>query len=116
MNTIGERITQLRKKKGLTQNQVAEQVGISKAQMSRYISKGVQPPANTLAKLADVLEVSSDFLLNGNANDKAANSLSHAEVIQQYKEVDRLPKEERATIIRVIAALLRDYKTRQAYA
>jgi len=38
------------------------------------------------------------------------------EVIQQYKEVDQLPKEERLTVIKVVAALLRDYKTRQAYA
>ena len=55
-----------------------------------------------------------DFLLNGNTDDKAASSLSHAEVIQ-YKEVDQLPVEERKTVIKVVAELLRDYKTRQAY-
>lgn len=116
MDTISERVTQLRKQKGLTQNDLAEKVNISKAQMSRYIAKGVQPPANVLAKMADELGVSMDFLLNGNSEDKAATSLSNMEVIQQYKEVDQLPKEERLTVIRVVAALLRDYKTRQAYA
>ena len=116
MNTISDRVTQIRKQKGLTQNELAERVGISKAQMSRYIAKGVQPPANVLAKMADELGVSMDFLLNGNTDDKAASSLSHAEVIQQYKEVDQLPVDERKTVIKVVAALLRDYKTRQAYA
>lgn len=116
MDTISERVTQLRKQKGLTQNELAEKVNISKAQMSRYISKGVHPPANVLAKMADELGVSMDFLLNGSSEDKAATSLSNLEVIQQYKEVDQLPNEERLTVVRVVAALLRDYKTRQAYA
>lgn len=69
-----------------------------------------------LAKMADELGVSMDFLLHSNTNDKASPSLSHAEVIQRYKEVDQLPDEERNTVIRVVSALLRDYKTRQAYA
>jgi len=47
---------------------------------------------------------------------KQPASLSHAEVIQQYKEVDQLPADERSTVIKVVAALLRDYRTRQAYA
>lgn len=66
--------------------------------------------------MAEGLGVSMDFLLHGNTDDKAASSLSHAEVIKQYKEVDQLPAEERNTVIRVVSALLRDYKTRQAYA
>ncbi len=37
-------------------------------------------------------------------------------MIQQYKEVDQLPAEERATVIKVVAALLRDYKARKTYA
>lgn len=100
----------------MTQNELADKVEISKAQMSRYMSKGVQPPANVLAKMADELGVSMDYLLNGDTNDKAISSLSHAEVIQQYKEVDQLPADERSAIIKVVGALLRDYKTRQAYA
>ena len=51
----------------------------------------------------------------GDTDAKAVASLSHAEVIQQYKVVDQLPAEERATVIKVIAALLRDYKARKAY-
>jgi transcriptional regulator with XRE-family HTH domain len=84
--------------------------------MSRYMAKDVQPPANVLSKIADALGVSADYLLNGDTDAKAVASLSHAEVIQQYKEVDQLPADERNTVIKVVAALLRDYRTRQAYA
>lgn len=113
---ISERIQLLRKQKGFSQNELAEQVEISKAQMSRYISKNVQPPADVLKKLADVLSVSVDFLISGDTDQKAIENLSHTEVLQQYKEVDNLPEEERKTVIKVISALLRDYKARVAYA
>lgn len=113
---ISERIQLLRKQKGFSQNELAEKVEISKAQMSRYISKNVQPPADVLKKLADVLSVSVDFLISGDSDQKAIENLSHTEVLQQYKEVDNLPEEERKTVIKVISALLRDYKARVAYA
>lgn len=75
-----------------------------------------QPSAGVLAKLADALGVSADYLLNGDTDAKAGTSLSHAEVIQQYKGVDQLPSDERATVIKVVTALLRDFKTRKAFA
>lgn len=114
--TMSQRITLLRKQKGMTQNDLADKAGISKAQMSRYMTKDAQPTAQVLSKLADALGVSADYLLNGDTDAKAVASLSHAEVIQQYKEVDQLPADERATVIKVVAALLRDYRTRKAYA
>lgn len=113
---ISERIQLLRKQKGLSQNELAIKVDISKAQMSRYISKDVQPPADVLKKMADVLGVSVDFLLSGDTDQKAIENLTHIEVLQQYKEVDNLPEEERKTVVKVISALLRDYKARMTYA
>jgi len=53
---------------------------------------GVNPPANVLGKMADDLGVSMDFLLHGSTDDKSASTLSHAEVIRQYKEVDQLAR------------------------
>jgi transcriptional regulator with XRE-family HTH domain len=114
--TMSQRITLLRKQLGMTQNDLADKAGVSKAQMSRYMTKDAQPSANVLSKMATALGVSTDFLLHGDADAKANASLAHAEVIQQYKEVDQLPGDERSTVIRVVAALLRDYKARQAYA
>lgn len=113
---MSQRITLLRKQKGMTQNDLADKAGISKAQMSRYMTKDAQPSAQVLSKLADALGVSADYLLNGDTDAKAMASLSHAEVIEQYKEVDQLPADERATVIKVVSALLRDYRTRKAYA
>ena len=116
MDTIGERIQQLRKEKGLSQTELAKETGVSYAQISRYENKGAQPPAEVLNNLSRVLNTSIDFLVNGNASEKGKNSLTDAKVLNQFIEVDQLPDNEKNTILKVVSALVRDYKTKQAYA
>ena len=113
---LGERIQELRKKEGLTQTELAKKVGVSHTQMARYEIKGVQPPADVLQRLANLFGVSIDFLVVGNADEKAIESLKDAELVADFKKVAQLPEEERQTILKVVKAYLRDFSTQQAYA
>lgn len=107
---------ELRKAKQWSQSQLADKVGVSYAQIGRYETKGSQPPAAVLKKIADALDTTVDFLINGNTEDKAKASLQDAEVIRYFKEVDSLPQEDKSALLRVIGGFLRDVKTKQAYA
>lgn len=115
MTTLGERIKELRKLKGLSQGQLAKEIGISYPQMSRYEIKGVQPPAEVLKKMSDVLDTSVDFIVSGNTDEKAQIYLKDAELIKQFKEIDKLPDIEKQTILKVVGAYIRDFKAKQAY-
>lgn len=115
-SSLGERIVALRKAKGWSQSELAAHVGVSYAQIGRYETKGAQPPAEALKKIADALETTVDFLVNGSTEDKAKASLLDAEVIRYFKEVDTLPQEDKTALLRVIAGFIRDVKTKQAYA
>lgn len=115
-NKLGNRITDLRKAKNWSQSDLAAKVGVSYAQIGRYETKDAQPPAAVLKKIADALDTTVDFLLNGNTEDKANASLQDAEVIRYFKEVDNLPAEDKSALLRVIGGFLRDVKTKQAYA
>lgn len=115
-NKLGSRITELRKVKAWSQSQLAEKVGISYAQIGRYETKGSQPSAEVLKKIAEALDTSVDFLINGNTEDKANAVLNDAEVIRYFKEVDNLPSDDKTALLRVIGGFLRDVKTKQAYA
>lgn len=115
MMSLGERIQQLRKQKGLSQTELSKQIGVSYAQLSRYEIKGAQPPAEVLNKLADGLDTSVDFLINGNSTEKAQSTLKDAELLKQFKEIDIMPDDEKKTILKVISAYIRDFKTKQAY-
>lgn len=60
---MGKRLKGVRTKKKLLQREVAERVGISNVTLSQYENDIRKPDPDRLAKLADVLEVSSDYLL-----------------------------------------------------
>ena len=115
-NKLGSRIMELRKNKTWSQSQLADKVGISYAQIGRYETKDAQPPAEVLKKIADALDSTVDFLVNGNNDDKAKASLNDAEVIRYFKEVDTLPNDDKSALLRVIGGFLRDVKTKAAYA
>ena len=115
MTELGKRIQYLRKQQKFSQTELAEKINVSKSQMIRYENKGVQPPADTLNKLAEIFNTSIDFLINGNTDEKAKETLKNVELLQQFKEVEGLPERERSVILEVLAAYLRDFKTKQAY-
>jgi|SRR5450755_3747015 transcriptional regulator with XRE-family HTH domain len=114
--SMADRIQLLRKQAGLTQIELAGKIGVSKSQFIRYESKDVQPPANIINKLADVLGTSVDFLISGDKTEKAKASLKNSELIQRFKEVDSLPEEEQGVLIKIISAYVRDFRAKQAYA
>ena len=62
MNRIGERIKKLRKAAGLSQRQLAENLGISIKSIQRY-EKNENPDSVGLEKLVDYFGMSSDYLL-----------------------------------------------------
>jgi len=114
-NKLGDRIMELRKIKNLSQQDVADKIKISRAQMNRYENQAVQPPADVLNKLAKLFDTTVDYLINGATEAKAKAQLKDSKVLEQFKEVDGLPDTEKNLILKVISALIRDYKTGLSY-
>ena len=90
MNNLGKRVAELRKKKGFSQSDLAKIVGISYAQVGRYEIKGTQPPAEVLKKIADALDTTVDYLINGDTDEKAMSTLKDAELLQQFRAVEQM--------------------------
>ncbi len=59
---IGANVRRLRKERGLTQEQLAEKVGISAVFMNRIEQGHSSPSSEVLFSLADVLSVTADSL------------------------------------------------------
>ena len=62
MKSFGERIKDLRNRKGMTQRQMAAHFGITERNYQRYEASD-SPSNDTLIKFADFFEVSTDYLL-----------------------------------------------------
>jgi transcriptional regulator with XRE-family HTH domain len=64
MKTIGEIISLKRKEKGLTQAELAQQMHVTDKAVSKWERDLSCPDVNSISKLAEVLEISVDELLN----------------------------------------------------
>lgn len=87
----GDRLRKLRQMKGYTHAELAELLDLSVRQINRYESNQSDPAGDIVARIAEVFNVSSDYLL-GLSNDPSPNL-----------RVDNLTNRER----RLLAALRR---------
>lgn len=60
---IGSRIAYLRDQRGLTQEELASSLGISRAALSHYEKNRREPDTETLSKVADLFAVTIDYLV-----------------------------------------------------
>ena len=68
VETFGERLRSIRKDRGMTQEDIAAQIGVTKQTISQYERDVRRPDPNMLADIGDILHVSVDYLL-GRTND-----------------------------------------------
>ncbi|MBR5246229.1 MAG: helix-turn-helix domain-containing protein [Clostridia bacterium] len=66
--TIGERITELRKSKGITPDELAEQLGVSVQSVSEWEMGVSIPDTDKAISMSRIFGVTADFLLTGESN------------------------------------------------
>lgn len=64
MYKLGEKIAELRKVKGLTQSELAEELEVTSQAVSKWEVGSSYPDITILPKLTRILETSADYLLN----------------------------------------------------
>lgn len=62
---LGDRLRELRNKKKLTQEELAEKIGVTRGTYAHYEINKRQPDYETLKKLSDYFNVSLDYLITG---------------------------------------------------
>ncbi|AHM56379.1 transcriptional regulator, XRE family [Peptoclostridium acidaminophilum DSM 3953] len=63
MSTFGDRLKNLRIEKDLTQQDIADILGVGRATIAGYETKGKQPDFDKLKSISDYFDVSIDYLL-----------------------------------------------------
>lgn len=91
--TIGQRIAKLRKAKGMSQEKLAEKMGVSSQAVSKWENDASCPDISLLPLLAKLLGVTVDELLTGNSDQ-----------VQLLPESQRKPLEELTLRVRVNSA------------
>lgn len=99
---IGEKIRLLRTERGMTQQELADIIGVSKNAISLYETSKEYPSLSTLCKLVSVFHVSSDYLLGlTNVREMEFNDLDEAQMgilrqtVHQFEQFNRLRNTKR---------------------
>ena len=71
---IADRIQHLRKTKGISQEELAEKIGVSRQSVSKWESEQSVPDMNKVVIMSDYFEVTTDYLLKGIENEKQAST------------------------------------------
>lgn len=102
------KLRELRKARGLTQQQLADKVGVLNVSISNYERGAQMPDILTLTKIANVLGVSTDTLLGLNDTDED-NPPRTFEARILASGIDKLPKAKREQALNVIKAMFLQY-------
>ena len=101
-NTLGGKIQEIRKQKGLTLEKLAELTGSSKSYIWELENRSPpRPSAAKIARIADELEVEIEYLLDNEAIVSKENSVD-AKFYREYKKLDSETRKK----IRDIAKLI----------
>lgn len=111
---IGIRIKQLRKQAGITQPELAEQVGVHETTIRRWEKETDNGPDNkAVKKLAEILKTTSDYLLSGTGKenqdiDQFGNGQSGHLVFRDRDRVVDLPDtpDNRILYVQIVNAML----------
>lgn len=109
-----EQLQQLRKSRGLTQDDLAEILGISLSSYQKYERDAISPSYETLCKIADFYHVTTDYLLG---REPATDPFDMLQLPEDQKSVMEryasFPDDVRAIILDAIKELAEAAKKRQ---
>lgn len=102
---LGKRVAELRHAQGLTQQQLAEQLGVAQQTLAHYEGAKLRVPASMLPQLAQVFNVPVDALLGNVA--KAQSKRGPASQLQRSIErISELPKPKQRFVMEMLETVL----------
>lgn len=126
--SIGDRILRLRNAKDMKQKELADKVGITEATLSRYENNLRSPKGDIAYKIADALDVTSDYLITGqnifagsgryiDTNDKKTETIEslferlREHIIEEFKENGQTPSD--ISISKRMLDLIEEYNKKE---
>lgn len=98
--SFGKRLLERRKKKGLSQEYLAEQLGTKGPVIGRYERDEMKPSIEAAAKMADVLDISLDWLV-GHIDLELDTAM-----LRRIQEVTRMQPKDKEHVFAMLDAFI----------
>ncbi len=102
---FGSRLATLRQQRGLSQEELAAHIGVSRRVIAYYEAESPQLPGALLVALAQALQVSADELL-GMAPLTDLPSPKTARLLKRLQRIEELPPADQRAVLKLVDAML----------
>lgn len=104
--TIAKRLREARKRRGITQVELAEKLGIRQVLISQYELGQIRIHGAMIAGIATALGTSADDILGLKAPKNNGSAIDDRRFLRRLAQVDRLPKRKKDALLTTIDAFL----------
>lgn len=101
---FSQKLKLLRKEKGWPQDELSEKIVIDGRQISRYENNKITPSTECIVKIAEVFNVSIDYLLLEDA-PRTPIKFKDEKLIEKFKLIDNMSEEDKLSLIHIIDAI-----------
>lgn len=108
--SIGDRISEARKNMGITQQELADTVGIKRALLSEYETGRTRIYGEMIIRISMALHVSPEILLGFKIIQKKEEKTNSLRYTKRIKEIDSLPEHKIKNILRTIDDMIKANK------
>lgn len=115
-NKFGDNVKKIRVEKNISQQELADIVGIHSTHVSRYERNMAQPSVEIAKKMAEALNVTVDTLIYGQQDEKAKNNLKDADLLNLFTKVQLLDKQDLTAVKSMLKAYIFQKDTQQRLA
>lgn len=99
---IKDKIKQLRQEKNWSQAQLGMKMGIHQKQVSAYERGRNIPSTEVLMKIADIFDVSLDYMASEAQGKPAKVNIKDKELLRRLEDIDKLSDKDKGTILEVL--------------
>jgi transcriptional regulator with XRE-family HTH domain len=103
--TLGQRLAQVRKERGLTQVELAERTGLIQVVVSDYERGRLRLPADLAVRFAEVLGITTDELLQPRKKRSATKTTAKQpslKLIRRMEQIESLPTYQQRALLMTI--------------
>ncbi|OAV45882.1 transcriptional regulator [Lewinella sp. 4G2] len=112
-NSFGKKVRECRESKKWSQAALAKALGVHHSLIGKYERDEVKPSIDVGQRLAKALDTTVGYLLGETAD---RDLLKDPAMLRRLIDINELPEEEKQHVLFNLDAVLRDFKTRRAYA
>lgn len=97
---FGDRLSELRKKKKMSQSDLAKNIGVHAPVIGRYERSEVKPSIEVAVKIAEALNVSLDYLVG------STDLILEKGIINRIQNIQKLSEEDKGHLFALMDAFL----------